>query len=70
MSRFVITHLAAVIVIIYLFQWRSQDSQHVHKRKLNEKKFVFSAMAFERAVERDYFIFPANISEYGIVVIN
>ena len=59
-----------MIVIIYLFQWRSQDSQHVHKRKLNEKKFVFSAMAFERAVERDYFIFPANISEYGIVVIN
>ena len=57
MKRFaVITHRAAVIVIIYLFQWRSQDSQHVHKRKLNEKKFVF--------------IFPANISEYGIVVIN
>ena len=27
-------------------------------------------MAFERAVERDYFIFPGNISEYGIAVIN
>ena len=39
----------------------------MHKRKLNEKKF---AIAFERAVERDYFIFPANISEYGIAVIN
>ena len=59
-----------MIVIIYLFQWRSQDSQHVHKRKLNEKKFVLSGIAFERAVERDYFIFPANISEYGIAVIN
>ena len=59
-----------MIIIIYLFQWRSQDSQHVHKRKLNEKKFVLSANAFERAVERDYFIFPANISEYGIAVIN
>ena len=71
MKRFaVITHRAAVIVIIYLFQWRSQDSQHVHKRKLNEKKFVLNAVAFERAVERDYFIFPANISEYGIAVIN
>ena len=70
MWRFVITHLVAVIVIIYLFQWRSQDSQHVHKRKLNEKKFVLNAIAFERAVERDYFIFPANISEYGIAVIN
>ena len=42
----------------------------MHKRKLNEKKFVLSAIAFERAVERDYFIFPANISEYGIAVIN
>ena len=40
MSRFVITHLAAVIVIIYLFQRRSQVSQHVHKRNLNEIKFV------------------------------
>ena len=71
MKRFaVITHRAAVIVIIYLFQWRSQDSQHVHKRKLNEKKFVLNAIAFELAVERDYFIFPANISEYGIAVIN
>ena len=70
MKKFVITHLAAVIVIIYLFQWRSQDSQHVHKRKLNEKKFVLSAIAFERAVKRDYFIFTANISEYGIAVIN
>ena len=69
MSRFVITRLAAVIVIIYLFQWRSQDSQHVHKRKLNEK-FVLNAIAFKRAVERYYFIFPANISEYGIAVIN
>ena len=71
MKRFaVITHLAAVIAIIYLFQWRSQDSQHVHKRKLNEKKFALNAIAFERAVERVYFIFPANISEYGIAVIN
>ena len=71
MYRFVITHLAAVIAIIYLFQWRTQDSQHVHKRKLNEtEKFVFSVIAFERAVERDYFIFPANISEYGIAVTN
>ena len=59
-----------MIVIIYQFQWRSQDSQHVHKRKLKEKKFVLSAIAFERAVERDYFIFTANISEYGIAVIN
>ena len=59
-----------MIAIIYLFQWRTQDSQQVHKRKLNEKKFVLSAIAFERAVERDYFIFPANISEYGIAVIN
>ena len=59
-----------MIVIIYLFQWRSQDSQHVHKRKLNEKKFVLNAIAFERAVEREYFIIPANISEYGIAVIN
>ena len=59
-----------MIVIIYLFQWRSQDSQHVHKRKLNKKKFVLSTMAFERVVEQDYFIFPANISEYGIAVIN
>ena len=25
-----------MIVIIYLFQWRSQDSQLVHKRKLNQ----------------------------------
>ena len=58
-----------MIVIIYLFQWRSQDSQHVHKRKLNEKKFVLSAIAFERAVERDYFIFPVNISEYCIAAI-
>ena len=70
MWRFVITHIAAVIVIIYLFQWRSQDSQQVHKRKLNEKKFALSAIAFERAVKRDYFIFTANISEYGIAVIN
>ena len=70
MKRFVITNLAAVIVIIYLFQWRSQYSQHVHKRKLNEKKFVLNAIAFERAVEREYFIIPANISEYGIAVIN
>ena len=70
MKRFVITHLAAVIVIIYLFQWRSQDSQQVHKRKLNEKKFALSTIAFERAVKRDYFIFTANISEYGIAVIN
>ena len=70
MKRFVITHLAAVIVIIYLFQWRSQDSQLEEKRKLNEKKFVLNAIAFERAVYRDYFIFPANISEYGIAVIN
>ena len=67
MYRFVIIHLAAVIVIIYLFHWRLQDRQHVHKRKLNEKKF---AIAFEGAVERDYFIFPANISEHGIAVIN
>ena len=59
-----------MIVIIYLFQRRKQDSQHVHKRKLNEKKFVLSAIAFERVVERDYFIFLANISEYGIAVIN
>ena len=59
-----------MIVIIYLFQWRSQDSQHVHKRKFNGKKFVLSAIAFERAVKRDYFIFTANISEYGIAVIN
>ena len=59
-----------MIAIIYLFQWRTQDSQQVHKRKLNEKKFVLSAIAFERAVERDYFIFPTNISEYGIAVIN
>ena len=59
-----------MIVIIYLFQWRSQDNKHVHKRKLNEKKFVLSAIAFERTVERDSFIFPANISEYGIAVIN
>ena len=59
-----------MILIIYLFQWRSQDSQHVHKGKLNEKKFALSAIAFERAVERDYFIFPAKISEYGIAVIN
>ena len=59
-----------MIVTIYLFQWRSQDSQHVHKRKLNEKKFVLSAIAFERTVELDYFIFPANFSEYGIAVIN
>ena len=59
-----------MIVIIYLFQWRSQDSQHLDKRKLNEKKLVLSAMAFERAAERDYFIFLANISEYGIAVIN
>ena len=65
MSKFVITYLAAVIVIIYLFQWRSQDIQHVHKRKLDEKKFVLSGIAFERAVEWDYFIFPANISQYG-----
>ena len=67
MCKIVITHLAAVIAIIYLFQWRTQDSQQVHKRKLNEKKFVLSAIAFERA---DYFIFPDNISEYGIAVIN
>ena len=59
-----------MIVIIYLFQWRSQDSQQVHKWKLNEKKFALSAIAFERAVKRDYFIFTANISEYGIAVIN
>ena len=51
-----------MIVIIYLFQWRSQDRQLVHKQKLNEKKFVLNAIAFER--------FPANISEYGIAVIN
>ena len=70
MYRILITHLAAVITIIYLFQWRTQDSQQVHKRKLNEKKFVLRAIAFERAVERDYFIFPANISEYAIAVIN
>ena len=71
MYRFVITHLPGVKAIIYLFQWRTQDIQHVHKRKLNEtEKFVLSAIAFERAVERDYFIFPANISEYGIAVIN
>jgi len=70
MKRFVITHLAAVIVIIYLFQWRSQDSQHVHKRKLNEKKFVLNATAFERAIEGDYLILPANIPEYRIAVIN
>ena len=31
----------------------------MHKRKLNEKKFVLSAIAFERAVKRDYFIFSA-----------
>ena len=43
---------------------------HVHKWKLNEETFVLGAFAFERAVERDYFIFPANISEYGIAVIN
>ena len=42
----------------------------MHKQKLNEKKFVLRAIAFEHAVERDYFIFPANISEYGIAVIN
>ena len=59
-----------MIVIIYLFQWRSQDSQHVHKPKLNDKKLVLNAIAFERAVERDYFIFPPNISENGIAVIN
>ena len=59
-----------MIVIIYLFQWRSQDSQHVHKRKLNEKKFALSVIAFERAVERHYFIFRANISEYGIAATN
>ena len=29
-----------------------------------------NAMAFERAVERYYLIFPANISEYAIAVIN
>ena len=59
-----------MIVIIYLCQIRSHDSQLVHKRKLNEKKFALNAMAFERAVEREYFTFPANISEYGIAVIN
>ena len=42
----------------------------MHKGKLNEKKFALSAIAFERAVEQDYFIFPANISDYGIAVIN
>ena len=59
-----------MIVIIYLFQWRSQDSQLEHKRKLNEKKFVLNAIAFEHAAYRDYFIFRANISEYGIAVTN
>ena len=59
-----------MIVIIYLFQWKTQDSQHVHKRTLNEKKFVLSAIAIEFAVERDYYTFPANISENGISVIN
>ena len=59
-----------MILIIYLFQWRSQDSQHVHKGKLNEKKFTLSAIAFEPTVEQDYFIFPASISEYGIAIIN
>ena len=41
--------------------------------KIKREKIRFGplgAMAFERSVERDYFIFPANISEYGIAVIN
>ena len=61
-----------MIVIIYLFQWRSQDSLLVHKRKLNEKKIRLECHGIwaRTGVERDYFIFPANISEYGIAVIN
>ena len=34
------------------------------------EKLVLSAIAFERTIERDYFIFPANIPEYGIAVMN
>ena len=60
-----------MIAIIYLFQWRSQDSQNVHKRTLNEKKIRLERHGiWARSIERDYFIFPANISEYGIAVIN
>ena len=44
-----------MIVMIYLLQWSLQDNQHVHKRKLNEKKFVLSAIALERASDRARF---------------
>ena len=57
-----------MIVIIYLFQWRSQDSQLVHKRKLNKKKIRLERHGIWARSERDYFIFPTNISEYGIAV--
>ena len=29
------------------------ENQHMHKRKLNEKEFVLSAVAFEPAIQRD-----------------
>ena len=38
--------------------------------KIRREKFVVSAITFERAVERDCFIFLANISEYVIAAIN
>ena len=36
----------------------NRENQHMHKRKLNEKEFVLSAVAFERAIQRDDSIFP------------
>lgn len=36
----------------------NRENQHMHKRKLNEKEFVLSAVAFEPAMQRDDSIFP------------
>ena len=36
----------------------NRENQHMHKRKLNEKEFVLSAVAFEPAIQRVDSIFP------------
>lgn len=36
----------------------NRENQRMHKRKLNEKEFVLSAIAFEPAIQRDDSIFP------------
>ena len=46
----------------------NRENQLMHKRKLNEKEFVLSAVAFEPAIQRDDSIFPLILNMYYSVI--